>query len=212
MSVHAYPSTCHGHRGPVKASAQNLERWEPGPCGPEREACSLPAAPQFPPRRAEVFLHHLWNQAPDPVPSPPGRLPSLRSPAPLCQLGWPPGTALGGRKCWSISRWGRAPWIPESHCLSGPPSKVQTPNCSTYRVTTSWAGGQRLHPVPGRPVVPGRGVASICHHTPHRWPEPCLCSQSWLLRGPSEQGPEPAAWEQTDFSSLPQSQPGLSLH
>ena len=67
MSVHAYMSTCLGRHGLVKVSAQNLDSWEPGPRGPEREACSLPAAPQFPPLLAEVFLHHLWNQAPDPV-------------------------------------------------------------------------------------------------------------------------------------------------
>lgn len=48
------------------------------------------------------------------------------SQAPLCQLGWPPRMALGGRKCWNVSCWVRAPWIPESHCLSDPPSNVQT--------------------------------------------------------------------------------------
>lgn len=153
-----------------------------------------------------------------------GTKPQTLSPAP--QVGSPPRGAQLPCASWG-GHLGR-PWVagnagvflaggelPGSQSptasLARPP-KSRPPTCSTYRVTTSWAGGQRLHPVPGRPVVPGRGVASICHHTPHRWPEPCLCSQSWLLRGPSEQGPEPAAWEQTDFSSLPQSQPGLSLH
>lgn len=164
VSVCAYTSTYRGCRGLAMASAQNLDRWEPGPRGPEREACSLPAALSPCPAEQRCFCT-TFGTNPRPCPQSSGRLPPPGSQKlPLCQLGWPPPRmALGGRKCWNVSCWVRAPGS-QSPTLSDPPSNVRHPTSSTHWGDHLVAGGCWC----------GCRVASICHHTPHRWPEPSL--------------------------------------